>query len=388
MAIVNPGNALPIYDNIRDQVRYRTGDQNFAFVADYEVLIPWQLPLEFEVDTVQVFLIGREIGQTNYNLSDNVTLHCNGAADRHVITWAGNRIDPVLECGFYFLQIRSGSGSSETVYWSEMLYVETRNDYEAPSLGTATIGVPPDTIVISTDDGAQSTDIVSSLKEIWNGTSWDVSAEFSFSSLASGSPLADGTEEKFLRRTLVLESGAILKTTYRANWDPLDPSGTLSYLETATENTHARPDRFYLLATNDPTDIDNGNVFVLYQQSYTQRVDLTGFLSYPQGETILGKTTDGNGNETVNSMIAKERRSIQFAKIPDDSLFFFQTLQYLDDVKLYDTISGMLYTLVEVDLKVSPEPNGYFNTVELSWRHLATNVSTCDQNEVFNLCGD
>lgn len=386
MAVANPGNFLPFYDNILDQVRYRTGDQNFCFFADWEYLIPWQLLVDGFPSSWKIHVVGRDIGQVNYDISPQTSFACDGS--RTLFTFMGE-IRPGLDCGFYYIHIQIGSGMSAENYFSEMLYIEQRNDFETPGTGGILYNGTDDEFTFNFSD-TRTTDYVSRLNEEYSGGTWIAGADptsIAISAATSVSPLPDGTEERFVRRTIELESGALLQTVFRVHWDPADKVGTVSIAPYSTNNKNFRNDRFVLTAGNE-TDLSNGDLVLVYTEivPYVQRADLLGYMDFPRGETTLGTLTDGNGNNTVTSMIAKERRAVRLAKIPDDSLYFFQLLPFHTDVTLEDTISGRTFTLVEIETKVEPEPGGDFSTVELSWRHLSTSVSKCDNSLGFTIC--
>lgn len=386
MAVVNPGNFLPFYDNILDQVRYRTGDHNFAFVADWEYLIPWQVVVNDLPSTWKIHLVGREIGQTNYDISGQTAFSCTDTQMLFTFTGA---IRPELECGYYYVHIQIGSGQSAVNYFSEMLYIEQRNDFETPGTAGILYNGTADEFTFNFAD-TRTTDYVSRLNEYYTGGAWvsvpDLTS-ITISAASSVTPLPDGTEERFVRRTIELLSGAILQTVFRVHWNPVDKVGTVSIAPFSTNNKNFRKDRFMLTAGHT-TDLSNGDLLLVYTEivPYVQRADLLGYIDFPRGETTLGTLTDGNGNNTNTSMVAKERRAVRFAKIPDDSLFFFQLLPFHSAVTLLDTVSGRSYTLAETEVRVEPEAGGDFSTVELSWRHLSTSVSKCDENLGFTDC--
>lgn len=388
MAIANPGNGFPIYTSILDQVRYKTGDANFCFFADWEYLIPWQLPLDSIPDNFKVFLVGRDIGQTNLDITANVGISCNGTLA--VLTYNGEAYRPEFECGYFYIQIKADTD----LFFSEMLYIEQRNDFENVGFGALSYNAIDEEWNISASD-TRTTDIVSQaidLKDYPNATgAWTNIGTNSgvVTSLVSLYPLADGTEERFLRRTVELESGAVLQTIYRLNWDPLDPTGTATFIPFSANNKHHRKDRYFLTVTNSG-DMKNGDLFLLYDlgsDTYSQRLDLIGFEDFPRGETNLVTLTDGDGNYTVNSIIAKERRAVRFPRIPDESLYFFQLLPKHSTVTLTDTISGRVWTLAETEIKVD-SGTGYFSTVELSFRVLSASIAGCDEDLGFGVCGD
>jgi hypothetical protein len=388
MAIVNPGNALPFYDNILDQVRYRTGDQNFHIVADWEYFIPFQVPLPDIPTTFRVHIVGRDIGQVNYDVTGNTAYYCDG--DRMVIVFDG-QIRPELECGYYYVQIQTGPTLAAVNYFSEMVYVEQRNDHEKLKSSSITYNGTDDEFTFNFADQV-TTDKLSTVNEVYSAGSW-VAAGTGTSVVVSGAssvfPLPDGTEERFIRRTVDLKSGSLLQTIFRVHWNPADKVGTVTIAPFSTNNKHHRKDRFFLTATN-AGDFNNGDIFILYTLdgilSYTQRIDLPGYLDFPRGETTLGTITDGNGNNKVKSIIAKERRAVRFGKIPDDLLFFFQLLPKHDTVTLTDVNGGRTYTLAEMEVRVEPEPGGDFSTVELSWRYLSTSLAGCDETLTFDVC--
>lgn len=383
MAIVNAGNVFPIYDNLLDQVRFRTGDANFHFIGDDRTLIPWQLPLASIPTDVRIFVVGRDMGvQTSYEIDvSNVEIKCEGT--RAIVTYYGAPQTPGY-CGFYYLQIDVDG----TVYYSEMLYLQQRNDYESVGFGAPSYDAGDDEIDLSASD-TLSTDLITQnieLKNQPNSTGAWVSigsATASVSSLASVSPLPDGYEERFIRRTVETEAGALLQTIFRLHWDPTDPGGTVTLIPYHSTSKHHRKDRFSMTVTNT-LDIEDGDVTLYYSRGYTQRFDFNGHLHEPRGEITANTIIDGTGARTTNAQIAKQRLAVTIEKVPDQALYFFQFLEKCSSVTIRNTVFGDTYALREIELQIVS--TGLFNTVEISWLDKLATVSGCLQNIGFDIC--
>jgi hypothetical protein len=388
MAVVNPGNGIVFYDNLLDQVRFRTGDRNFHIPADNVELLSFELPFPYIPASVRILLIGRDIGQNNYNLSgNNHEIKCAANGER---SWLINNIyenRPSFDCGFYYVQVIT----DQAVYYSEMLYLEEINQYE--SVGLVISDCTPPLFSLTEDDTLTTTRNSQTLELLTQPSGPWVNAgtnTMQVSTLASIYPTGDGSggvtwEERFIRRTVETQAGARLQTTFRLLWDPDDPCNTATLSPVDHNNAHHRADRFILEVTNSK-DLDNGGVALLYQTGYTQQVYLDGFLDFPQGETQIESAVTGDGELEVLSMVAKERRVIKFAKIPDSMLMFFQLLPKHDSVTLYGTAGGEEFELTEILVKVEPDAGKVFSTVELSWREIVTSFNGCPEDVATTDC--
>lgn len=364
--ITNPGNILPIYDNIRDQWRYRWGHTEFGIIGDLSTLIPFQLKIQGGDNLLSWHIIkadGSEIYEEDISTLE-VANDDGGAYTWH--TWHGSSpIDARLECGMYFMQFTTG----RTVYYSEMLRLEDIAGYENAGLVASCAANEVALTASDTVNTAKTYEVIQQLDS--DGITWNTVGGTSYT---VPNDTVGPTETYRFRRIVRTEGGSYLTTYYTLFFEVLDACSSYVFMPYNAENLSTRQNRALLTFTNTGNDTEN----VIYQTGYTQKAYLDAYMDHPEATVENETTIDGNGQVRILASNTKEKTVFEFPRMPDFWIGVLSYLPFMDTKTISFHELADVHTMEEVEFSYRKAEDGYYAVGRLAYRQRQFFDQGCD----------
>jgi len=363
--IVNPGNILPIYDNIRDQWRFRWGHETFGVIADLENLIPFQLKVPDGYILESWWLVkvdGTEVFELDVAQLDRVA---DAAGTWKWYTWFANTpIGPELACGRYYMRFDTGRAE----YFSEVLTLENLTGYENASLVASCDG---NEVTLSAFDTLNTDLSYQSIQQLDDdGVTW---TEVGSNTYTVPNDTVGPTETYRFRRVVRTAGGSYLTTYYTLYFEVLSACDTYLLAPYNTDNWSATPNRAKLVFSNS---IDTAAV--IYSTSYEQWCYLDAYMDFPEASVENETLIDGNGRVRILSSNAKERTVFEFPRVPDFWVGVFGYLPFLSSKTIrFDELADT-HTMEEVEFTFRDQEDGYYSVGRLSYRAQQYFDQSCD----------
>lgn len=363
--IVNPGNIVPIYDNIRDQWRDRWGHDDFGIIADLETLIPFQLKVP-AVHVLESWWLVKADGSESWALDISTLDRVADAGGSYKwYTWLANEsIGEELECGLYFMRFDTG----RAVYYSEMLNLQDLTGYENAGLSSSCAG---NEVTISAADTTNTAITYESIQELdGDGVTWTEVGSDTYTVPNVG---VGPTETHNFRRVVRTAGGSYLTTYYTLFFEVADACATYRFTPYDTDNWSKAPNRAKITFSHD-TDTEA----VIYSTGYEQWVYLEAFMDFPEAAVENETQIDGNGQLRILSSNTKERTVFEFPHVPDFWIGVFGYLPFMSTAQIsYDELADT-NTMEEIEFAYRKQEDGYYSLGRISYRAQQYFDQSCD----------
>jgi len=364
--ITNPGNILPIYDNIRDQWRFRWGHTEFGIVADLGKLIPFQLKIAGGDSLLQWQIIssnGDEIYEEDVSTLEIIS--DDGGAYLWYVWHGLADIDARLECGLYFMRFETG----RAVYYSEMLRVEDIAGYENAGLSASCAANEVTLNAADTVNTSKTYEVIQQLDN--DGITWNTVGGTSYT---VPNDTVGPTETYRFRRVVRTAGGSYLTTYYTLFFEVLDACGSYILTPYNTENWSTRSNRALLSFTNAGNDTKD----VIYQTGYTQKAYLDAYMDHPEATVENETTIDGNGRVRILASNTKEKTVFEFPRLPDFWIGVLSYLPFMDTKTISFHELADTHTMEEVEFSYRKAEDGYYAVGRLAYRQRQFFDQSCD----------
>lgn len=374
--ITNPGNVLPIYDNLREQWRYRWGHAAYGVIAPVRTFIPFRL----RVSGGSVLASWRII---NVNTGESVDLLVNGLQCETVTfgdwtwyTWMAAGDLPMegvtpfeLPCGQYFFEFRT---SRNVKYFSEVMNAEEIGGYERAALSSSCAG---NEVSLSAFDTLRTAKTYESIQR-YDGVQY---VEVGSDTYTQPNATAGPSETYLFRRVVFTAGGSYLITYYRLDFDVADACGTYVLQEYQQENRFTHAERALITFQHKP---DEG-----MGSGYTQRIYLDAFMDFPEVTTENETTIDGFGRVRVLSSNVKERAAFEFSGLADHHAHVLSLLGAAESATInYHELPG-IDGMEEIEFSYRVAEDGYYSTGRLAYLKRQVFLPGCTPSIPFELCG-
>lgn len=363
--IVNPGNILPIYDNIRDQWRFRWGHTDFGIVADVETLLPFQL----KVDGGQVLESWQLVSADGTGVWDLDIDNFDRATDSDGLykwyTWFGTApVGQELGCGLFFMRFSTGRRE----YFSEVVRLESLGGYENAGLSASCSDNEVSLGAYDSLGTAIVSQVIQQLDD--DGVTWNTVGSNSYT---VPNDTLGPTETYQFRRVVRTAGGTYLTTYYTLFFEVGDACATYLLIPYNVDNWAPAQNRAKITFKND---IDTADV--IYSTGYEQWAYLDAHMDYPEVVVENETQIDGNGREQILASNVKERIVFEFPRVPDFWLSVFSYLPKMTTKTIaYDELEDT-NDMNEAEFAFRKQEEGYYSVGRLSYRKHQFFDGSCD----------
>lgn len=368
--ITNPGNILPIYDNIRDQWRFRWGHTEFGIIGDLANLLPFQVKIPVG-QTLDKWYIVSVDGSAVYEEDIN---SFNDASQDDGNTWlwytwtAASSIAATLECGLYYMMFSTPRGDQ---YFSEVMRLEDLAGYENAALVASCLAGEVTLTASDTVSTAKTYEVIQQLDN--DGVTWTTVGGTSYVIPAPVGAPGDVVTYQF-RRVVRTAGGSFLSTYYTLSFQIDDVCDTMIFAPYNAENHSTRPNRALLSFTNAGNDTEN----VIYSVGYTQKCYLDAYIDHPEATVENETVIDGNGQVRLLASNTKEKTVFEFPRLPDFWIGVLSYLPFMDTVSISFHELADTHTMEEIEFSYRKAEDGYYAVGRLAYRQRQFFDQGCD----------
>jgi hypothetical protein len=349
--IINKGQVLPIYDNLRDQWRFRSGIKDWGIPSDTINGIPWLLYTSTGATDIEVFLVKVETEDViQFSGLSNLEQYAeNSGSGRWYGYDGGTFVDYIGEavpCGLWYYRFNL---DGET-YFSEVMRFEKLGGYEKAILNTPVCD-PGGFDFVGNDTLASNRTF-----QTIEGREFGVSTWTTLGS-ATGSIGTVGavgeTKEFLIRRRIETEAGNRLSTIYYLRFEVDDPCNGWVWFEYDQSNEYKYPE-FNTVQFWDDYDTDD----VVYQFGWKQKIYLP--ITYPDFPEPIREEElrpGANAVEVVSSSNTKEAIRFETPRIPDFWVTLLSIIKDADNIRITRAQDGDEYTPLEFGFSSREEVN-------------------------------